>query len=357
MKKKLSVLIAVVMSLVLFAPSVLAAPDLSKDYRFYEEITYLMDKGIVNGYGNGTVKPERNVTRAEAAIMIARLHDFDGAQQETPFDDVPKDHPASGYIAEAAKAKLISGYTDGTYDPDAPIIRGDMAIIVQRVFDLGITTDSDFKDVSSNMKAHEAIETLIAANITIGYPDMTFRPLQNVTRGEFSAFLARGLEPKFRNDATIPNSYLRDKTKTHVMQGMGEEVAHTYKKHSIFDGATPEFMWVLESETGGTPTVNVEVESYTEYGVGFPYSEAFTDLVYPVKTGKEFVYKYLDLYSEETRTITGVNKTVETPYKTFINATEVTDQKGNKHYYAEGHGKIKLIDASGAVTAQLVDIR
>lgn len=357
MKKKFSILIAVVMTLALFAPSAFAASDLPKDHRFYEEMTYLMDKDIITGYGNGTVKPERNVTRAEAAIMIARHHGFDGAQQETPFSDVPKSHPASGYIAQAAEAGLISGYENDTYKPDAPIIRGDMAMIVQRVFDLGILINSDFKDVSHNMRASSAVSKLVAANVTVGYPDRTFRPLENVTRGQFAAFLARGMEPKFKNDATIPNSYLRDKTKVYVMQGNGEKSTHTYKKHAIHDSYTPEFMWISESLKTGTTTATVELENYDRYVIGFPYSDGYTFLEYPVKVGKKFVNEYIDLETSVTHTITGVNKTVKTPYKTFTNATEVTDEKGGKYYYVEGHGSVKAIDASGKVINELVDIR
>ncbi|MGO1057759.1 S-layer homology domain-containing protein [Planococcus sp. FY231025] len=356
MKKKLIGALVLLLSMVLMVPSVFAASDLPKDHRFYEEITYLMDKGIVSGYLNGTVQPDQLVTRAEAAIMIARLKGFSGAPQETKFTDVPKDHPASGYIAEAVKAGLLSGYPGDVYKPEAPIIRGDMAMIVKRLFDLGLMTNWEFKDVSSNMKAYDAVQTMLLANITIGYPDETFRPNMKVTRGQFSAFLARGMEPKFKNDATIPNSYLRDKTKVYVLESAGEQVTHTYKMHTIDPSLPEEFMWVLENNVTGKIIANVESETYDSYSVGFPYSESFTDLAYPVETGKEFVYKYLGLYDKEMRTITGVNKTVATKYKTFTNATEVTDAKGTKHYYVEGHGKVKSVQPSGAVF-ELVDIR
>lgn len=356
MKKKLITAMVLLLSMVLMVPSVFAASDLPEDHRFYEEITYLMDEGVVSGYTNGTVQPDRLVTRAEAAIMIARLKGFSGVPQDTKFTDVPKDHPASGYIAEAVNAGLLSGYPGDVYKPDAPIIRGDMAMIVKRVFDLGLMTNWDFKDVSSNMKAYDAVQTMLLANITIGYPDKTFRPNVKVTRGQFSAFLARGMEPKFKNDATIPNSYLRDKTKVYVLESAGEQVTHTYKLHSINSSLPQEFMWVLDSNKSNTVTANVESETYDSYSVGFPYSESFTDLAYPVKTGKEFVYKYLDIYDKEMRTITGVNKNVATKYKTFTNATEVTDAKGTKHYYVEGYGKVKSVQPSGAVY-ELVEVR
>lgn len=356
MKGKLFATLVLLLAIVLWVPSVLAASDLSKDHRFYDEITYLMDKGIVTGYSNGTVQPDRVVTRAEAAVMIGRLKGFSGTQQATSFSDVPKGHFASGYIAESVEAGLLSGYLDGTYQPDAPIIRGDMAIILQRVFGLGMRMGEEFSDVSLNMKAYGAIENLLAASITIGYTDGTFRPLDNVTRGGFSAFLARGLEPKFQNDASIPNSYLRDKTKTYVMTGGGDTLTYVYKKYSLNTGMVPEFMWVVTSKSGTGDTAIVERESFTDYRLGFPYSETYINLEYPVAKGKTFFVAF-EGGDPERRTITAVNKTVATPYKTFTNATEVTDVGGTKYYYVEGHGPIKTLDPSGAVVSQLAEVR
>lgn len=355
MKRKLFAALVLLLSLMLLAPSVLAAPDLSEDHRFYDEITYLMDKGIVTGYSNGTVQPDRVVTRAEAAIMIGRLKGFSGEQVATPFSDVPSGHIASGYIAEAVEAGLLSGYPNGTYQPDAPIIRGDMAIILQRVFNLGMRMDEEFTDVSLNMKAYGPIENLLAASITIGYPDGTFRPLDHVTRGQFSAFLARGLEPKFQNDARIPDSYLRDKTKTYVMTGGGDTLTYVYKKHSLNEGMAPEFMWVVSSKAGSLDSAIVERESFTSYKLGFPYSETYDNLAYPVVQGKTFLVGN-EGGEPERRTITAVNKTVATPYKTFTNATEVTGGNGMKYYYARGHGPIKTLDPNGAVILQLAGV-
>ncbi|MFD1862032.1 S-layer homology domain-containing protein [Planococcus chinensis] len=358
MKKKWIVIMAVLMSLMLVVAPVSAAPDLPKEHQFYEEITYLMDNGIVTGYSNGTIQPDQAVTRAEAAIMIGRLKGFDGAKQATPFSDVPKDHTASGFIAEAAEAGLLSGYPDGTYRPDVPIVRGDVAMIVQRVFGLSITINSGFRDMPEGMKSFKAVGTLIAANITIGYPNNSFHPLENITRSQFSAFLARGMEPEFRNKATIGDSYLRDKTKVYVMEGAGEAVTYRYRKYSIRDGAPPEWVWVMERSANAAPAAIVEAETYSGYFTGPPYKDLFFDLPYRQKVGTGFLYAvYFDPFREVGRTITGFNQTVETKYKTFTDATEVTDEEGNKYYYAHGHGQIKQVNADGTVLSQLVDIR
>lgn len=353
MKKLISV-IAILLSLFLALPAAAAPPDLPVKHAFYDEMTYLMKKGVVSGYSDGTVRPDEEVTRAQAAVMIARLKGLDGTKRNTSFRDVPAGHFASGYIAEAAEAGYLRGYGDGTFRPDAPIIRGDMALIVERVFNLEFTFNQAFKDVAQHAYYSEAISKILAANITIGYPDNTFRPGQEVTRGQFSAFLARALEPKFKNEAVIPDSYQKDKTKTYTYQlSDGTTAVHRYMNVPNRDGLAFGFMWT--AQVGGDTYEYMELENYQFFAIGYPYSEYDPVLAYPVRVGKTFETGLGDQTIKHT--ITGVNKTVATKYKTFPNATEVTMENGFKYYMAEGFGTIKSYNAEGKVEMELVNVK
>ncbi|WP_052343680.1 S-layer homology domain-containing protein [Bacillus massiliigorillae] len=168
--------------------------DVSTQYTFYEEINYLVNRSIISGYPDGTFKPGKSVTRAEAAIMIGRALGFDGKQTVTSFPDVSSSSVASGYIQAAVNAGIIQGFPDGTYRPSEPVTRGQLAIFLSRGFELTETTTVTFKDVSKTSAAYEYIGRLVAANITLGYEDNTFRPNEAVTRGQFSAFLTRTLK-------------------------------------------------------------------------------------------------------------------------------------------------------------------
>lgn len=352
MKKLMGVLV-VLLSLVLVLPVAAAAPDLPEGHPFYEEITYLMELGVITGYPDGTVQPDREVTRAEAAVMIGRLKGLDGTKRATPFRDVPAGHFASGFIAEAVEAGYLRGNGDGTYRPNAPIIRGDMALIVERVFDLAFTFNVSFTDVPQNAYYNEAISKILAANITIGYPDNTFRPRQAVTRGQFSAFLARALEPEFKNDAVIARSYQKDKTQSYTYRmSDGTTAIHRFEDVPDRGGLTYGFMWTVEVE--GDRYEYLELENHQFFAFGYPYSEYQVALVYPVRLGKTFNVGLGD--EVITYTITGVNKTIETPYKTFTNATEVTTPDGFKYYMAEGFSTIKSINAQGVVESELIGV-
>lgn len=352
--KKLFTPIAILLSLFLLMPASAAAPDLPTNHSFFKEINYMVDKGVLQGDTDGTIQPDRTVTRAEAAIMIGRLKGLNGAQQATGFSDVPKSHRASGFIAEAVKAGYLKGYPGGTYEPNAPITRGDMAIVLKRVFNLGLSFQSGFKDISPNMKAYESINHILAANITSGYPDNTYRPQENVTRGGFAAFLARGLEPKFKNDARIPNSYLKDKTKTYTYLMNGKETAvHRFVDVPDQGDLAYGFMWTVQ--IGGDTDVYAELENYQFFGFGWPYSEYDIALAYPVAAGKKF-----DTYNGsqiQTNTITAINKTVKTRYKTFTNATEVLTPDGVRYYMVPGHATVKTVNAAGAVIFELISVK
>ncbi|WP_071393330.1 S-layer homology domain-containing protein [Bacillus tuaregi] len=173
--------------------------DLPRSYLFYDDIQYLTEKKIIAGYSDDTFGATQAVTRAQAAIMIGRALELNGEAQDTAFSDVTSGVTGSGYIASAAEKGLIAGYPDGTFHPHEPVTRGQMAIFLDRAFQLKDNPHSTgFSDISPNMKAYESILNISASRITFGYEDGTYRPDVTVTRGQFSAFLARALEPSFR---------------------------------------------------------------------------------------------------------------------------------------------------------------
>ncbi len=162
------------------------------------EINYLIDRGIISGYGDGTFRPLQNVTRAEAAIMLGKALGLDGTKRETSFTDVGAGSTASGYIQSATKLGIINGFSDSTYRPNDPITRGQMALLLQKGFQLTEKSNVYFTDIAQSGTQYDAINMIATAGLTVGYGDGTFRPADNVTRQEFAMFVARGLNEDFR---------------------------------------------------------------------------------------------------------------------------------------------------------------
>jgi hypothetical protein len=114
------------------------------------------------------------------------------------FPDVTNGNGSSGFIQAAAELGIIQGFPDGSFRPNASVIRGQMAIFIERAFKLTQESETVFSDVPTHAQAYNSIRKILAFGITEGYPNGTFRPDQSLSRSDFSAFLARALDEQFR---------------------------------------------------------------------------------------------------------------------------------------------------------------
>jgi subtilisin family serine protease len=172
--------------------------DLTNDIWYTPHIVYLFSRGIVTGYNNGTVKPNDFVTRAEAVAMLGRALHLDSTKRSTVFKDVDSANMASGYIQSAYERGWVNGFPDGTFRPQQPITRAETAMLLAKAYQLPSASSMTFKDVTDKVTGHAEIYKIAAANITKGYPDGTFRPYQSVKRLEFFVFIARAENDIFK---------------------------------------------------------------------------------------------------------------------------------------------------------------
>ena len=107
---------------------------------FTDSIMKLSSKGILTGYPDGKFKPNRSITRAEFANIVSKYIKNPKAANET-FTDVPMNHWAKNAIAMVKAEGWITGYPDGTFRPDAPITRAEAVSIVNRMFDRAADTN------------------------------------------------------------------------------------------------------------------------------------------------------------------------------------------------------------------------
>ena len=330
-------------------------PDVPKTDRFHDEIQYLVNEEISSGYSNGTFQPTRNVTRGEAAIMIGRMLHYDGTPRSTRFKDVTAQHGASGYISDLATYGILTGFSDGTFRPNQQMTRGDMAIILARAFNIETESIRKFKDVGDQMKAYESIRHIAGDFITTGYPDGTFRPTSKVTREQFSAFIARGLSAEFKQRTVKKDGYSRDMTKKYVFgTPLGNETFEYKKTTGQFgEMSYAGFFWVIKGPKSGDIWYMQQEETDEMLIQSFPFSEYHTDLKFPIQVGKSWND---GAPPNNIRHITSVTKTVKTPYQTFTNAVEVSGG-GYKRYYVKGVGRVKTVDASGKVTSEIKSIQ
>lgn len=139
----------------------------------------------IKGYPDGTFKPQANVTRAEAAQMFATLLNGGtnfGTSQATKFSDASDDwySKAINYVVDKG---LISGYPNGTFKPNESITRAEFAQMISGYVKNEKSSTSDFKDVKDHW-AKDAIDKLYGNKNVNGYPDGSFKPNAKITRAE-----------------------------------------------------------------------------------------------------------------------------------------------------------------------------
>ncbi|MFC4354190.1 S-layer homology domain-containing protein [Chryseomicrobium palamuruense] len=204
MKKWISSL--TLMFLLLLAPTVGAAPhtytDVPKTHPAYNDIQLLVEKGVAQKTSSYNLT--KTMTREDVAVMVAKALNLDGTQTTTKFKDIPASHRASGYIDAAVKAGVITGYTDGTFRPLEPVTRGQMAAFLVRGFKLNTQAAVKFKDVTPSMMAYPFVSKLVAAKVTLGYSNGTFRPNDTVKKDQMSMFMARAIRVAEGSTPTPP---------------------------------------------------------------------------------------------------------------------------------------------------------
>jgi subtilisin len=165
--------------------------DMSNEAWFSSYLVYLHSRKVLFGYSENLLMPNKLVTRAEAVTMLGRALGLNGEKRVTRFTDLPGSSFASGYIESAAEMRIVSGRKDGTFRPNQPVTRAEMAILLARAYKLPIVEGISFNDVNNSLAGYQEISSLAGAKITEGYPDGTFKPGLSMDRATYSVFLAK----------------------------------------------------------------------------------------------------------------------------------------------------------------------
>ncbi len=161
-------------------------------YKSY--ILKLTAAGVIDGYSDGSFKPQNNVTRAEfCKLILASLDEKPLNGSTSSFGDI-SGHWAKGYIEKAKQLGIIDGYGEGTFRPDARVTRAEISKMICSAKGMAISeTMSGFYDCNSCW-ADKYISSLKTTGILAGYSDGTFRPQNSATRAEVCKIIALMME-------------------------------------------------------------------------------------------------------------------------------------------------------------------
>ena len=207
-------------------------------------------KLYIYGYEDNTFRPEGNMTRAEAAAMIARLQGLDLSNKARPgFIDV-RSGWYNAVVNAVVNAGYMKGYPDGTFRPNDKITRAEFAQMIKAI-DKANTGMAPFADAKGHW-AEAAINQAYANARIKGYPDGTFRPNNHITRAEavtvFNKLYDRSVGLTGLRDVLTGIVPFNDVNVSHWAYYDIIEASNTHTFYRTEKGQVPE-TWVMLNQT------------------------------------------------------------------------------------------------------------
>ncbi|GIO32569.1 MULTISPECIES: glycosyl hydrolase family 18 protein [Paenibacillus] len=186
---------AIVVSSYAFAGRALAGSSDLQGHWAEELLAGWENQGLLKGYPDGSMKPDRALTRIELMAMINRYFQFTD-EKAAAFPDLKIGQWQYAEAAKAMQAGYVTGYADGSIHPDQPVTREEAAVMLAKVLKAGTDNDpgvlkafKDYADVSS--WSRQALAFLVHEGKLGGYQDGTLRPKSKLTRAEGTVMISR----------------------------------------------------------------------------------------------------------------------------------------------------------------------
>lgn len=147
----------------------------------------------LNGFTDGSFGPDRQMTRGQAAQMFYNLLLVTDVPVTTAFTDVPDDMWCATAVNTLASLGIIQGFSDGTFRPDQNITRAQFAVIAMRFTNETPAGTIRFSDVDEDDWFYTQVTGAAQYGWIGGFSDGTFRPYDSITRAQVTAIVNRML--------------------------------------------------------------------------------------------------------------------------------------------------------------------
>ncbi len=165
----------------------------------YPEVYAIGLSGFPGAQAGGAVSPAASILAFSRNYVLYGGPEISVFRAQLTFPDIPLDFWALESIEECAAAGIVTGYPDGDYHPEAPVLRDQMAVYLARALAGGDenvptgTAEASFTDVPTDDWAFPYIEYCRAQGVVEGYWNQTYRPDEVVTRDQMAVYLARAV--------------------------------------------------------------------------------------------------------------------------------------------------------------------
>lgn len=313
----------------------------------------LVAEGLVSGTSAKTFTPNRKVTRGEMAVFLNRAFDLKAVRPAGTFKDVPKTHKYYSAIQSLYRADIING-AEGKFMPSNPVTREQIAIVFTRLLNLNVEQTTKFKDVPKTHVSNMFVGALVAKGITSGYTDGTFKPKTHVTRMQFSTFLYRSLYGK--------EPVLANRKITSLSKYSATKLSYAKYKHNFFNETDYVSFNILRNGDSEFKDWDINMRGLSVYVEGSDW--VFFNLydIEGMEENKVRTQKITDMndfvtqHTEKTKVI--FDQPIKVDGKTFTNALKVTSTYSYgstwTFYVIEGYGIVKVFEDE-KVMWELVD--
>lgn len=308
--------------------------DVNYTYWAYNDINFLSKHKVINGFQNGMFQPGATIKRKDAAVMMVRALELkELGEQKVSLADMTITSPGYKEV-EMALSRGWFTITEDNFYPDAVLTRDEMAKALATAFGYLGEGTSSFIDVPIQDYYYPFIDAILYHGVTEGYNDKTYRPLEKVTRAQFSAFLSRVFHQPIAYEIKVNGEIVE------TVQSLDKAIEHAdYYEGSSVHPASHKFM-SFSQEIANNDKTGIKAGALIYNGFG--ENDSFTS---------DFFKPYLSY-----RTPTGTSQTM---FDTFIvlglryDGGQFAETALNKANYAEFQTQIDRTFASNGVLNNL----
>lgn len=329
--------------------------DVPTKHANFKEIEYVAKKHIMSGRAMGAVgnnifysptefDPSGHMERRLAAYYIINSLGASFEPYENPnYKDITETSLLYKHIAIATQKGLFKSSTN--FNPDRELTRAEAAYMITKAFNLKGTSKHTFSDVSNSNFYYEAIQALVANNITVN--SAKFNPNANITRAQFATFLARAMEPSYRPKASASNTNTSTAIKykdglvpktlkskytfreryenenhLHVFNKVANKSANTSSRKITMSG------WNKVTKSTSSIVYYEDAKRF-KVTIKMPYASGLVDVNYPIKSGNSYTkYEKDAVNGGQIKHVFKVNSTTATKTvegKKYTNVTVIED--------------------------------
>ena len=240
-KNFINKLLPLALTAAMIVPSVpaMAAPSDIAGHWAESVITQWQNKGLIQGYEDGTFKPGNTITRAEFVTLMNNAKGF-WSEGSINFSDVKNGSWFYSAVARAVAAGYVKGYSDGSFKPGNTITRAEAAVMIATAARLRANEAGAYRftDVGSIPAwARGSVGAVVAAGYMTGYPDGSFYANASISRAEAVSSLNRMLGGT-AYQPTQPTTPTTDTTKTTSDDVVIEDKGTTLKNQTVDGNVT-----------------------------------------------------------------------------------------------------------------------